>query len=33
MPKFNLIKNKGTPDYMFIKNCDLNIIKFKQKIY
>lgn len=31
-PKFNLVKNKGTPDYMFIKNCDLNIIKFKQKI-
>ena len=31
-PKFNLIKNKGNPNYMFIKNCDLKLIKFKQKI-
>lgn len=31
-PKFNMIVNKGNPNFMYTKKCDLNIIKYKQKI-
>ena len=31
-PKFNMIKNKGNPDFMFTKKCDLKNIDYKQKV-
>lgn len=30
-PNFNMIKNRGNPDFMYTKKCDLKIIKYKQK--
>mgnify|MGYP003994898241 FL=1 len=31
-PKFNMIVNKGNPNFMYMKKCDLKKINFKQKI-
>ncbi len=31
-PVFNMIKNKGNPDFMFTKKCDLKKINYKQKV-
>ena len=31
-PKFNKIRNKGNPNFMFMKNCDLKKINYKQKV-
>lgn len=31
-PKFNMIRNEGNPNFMYMKNCDLKKINYKQKV-